>query len=120
MSRVLLPLVLAAGIQLPPPPQPPVPARDAGARATTGTAVIRGRVTDRETGQPIPRAIVMAISNAGGPRPDSGPLEARTGSDGRYELKGLPAGEYGVIVRPGDFRVTYLSQAFGENRPFTR
>jgi carboxypeptidase family protein len=118
MIRVLLPLTLAAGIQLaPPPPQPPAPRDpDRAERPTTGTGVIRGRVTDRETGQPISRAIVVAFSDTALAETVTR-LEAHTSSDGRYELKGLPAGEYSVMVRAGEFRVSHLPQAFGDDRP---
>jgi hypothetical protein len=118
MIRVLLPLTLAAGIQLaPPPPQPPAPRDpDRAERPATGTGVIRGRVTDRETGQPISRAIVVAFSDTALAETVTR-LEAHTSSDGRYELKGLPAGEYSVMVRAGEFRVSHLPQAFGDDRP---
>jgi len=102
MIRVLLPLTLAAGIPLaPPPPQPPAPRDpDRAERPTTGTGVIRGRVTDRETGQPISRAIVVAFSDTALAETVTR-LEAHTSSDGRYELKGLRAGER-VVLYPTD------------------
>ena len=119
MIRVLLALTLAAGIHLAPASSQPPASRDAdrAVRPATGTGVIRGRVTDRETGQPIPRAIVMAFPDTAVAGAGTGPLEARTGSDGRFELKGLPAGEYSVTVRAGDFRMSHLPQAFGDDRP---
>src|SRR5262245_53368331 len=100
MGSLVLPLVLLAAFQVPVPPPPPPPpqpgtglprdgARDSAPR--TGTAVIRGKVTDQETGEPIPRAMVT-ISSSTLSRPDptnpqnfARPLQATTGSDGRFE-----------------------------------
>jgi protocatechuate 3,4-dioxygenase beta subunit len=119
MATLILLLLLApARMQQPPPPQPPVVPRDpALAVRATGTAVIRGRVTDRDTGQPIPRAVVALVSSGAARQPGSPPPEAQTASDGRYEFRGLPAGEYAVVVRPGEFRVSHLPHAFGGDRP---
>jgi protocatechuate 3,4-dioxygenase beta subunit len=133
MGSLVLPLVLLAALQVPipppPPPPPPTPgtaiprdaARDAAPR--TGTAVIRGKVTAQETGEPIPRAMV-AISSSMLSRPDptnpqsfARPSQATTGSDGRFEFKDLPAGDYTVSVMPGEFCATHLSQMYGVTGP---
>ena len=95
-------------------------ARDVAPR--TGTAVIRGKVTDQESGEPIPRATV-SISSSVLPRPDPNnpnfarPLQATTGSDGRFEFKDLPAGDYTVTVMPGEFRASHLTQVYGVTGP---
>ena len=133
MGSLVLPLVLLAALQVPvpppPPPPPPTPgavmprdaARDAVPRS--GTAMIRGKVTDQETGEPISRATVAAMSSAltrpdpENPQSFSRPLQATTGSDGRFEFKNLPAGDYTISVAPGEFRASYLSQMYGVTGP---
>ena len=116
MNKLFLSLVLLGAVQIPPSP-PQVPPRDAArdTPAKTGTAVIRGRITDRETGEPIARARVTLMRQ--GVERGDGPVQVRTGPDGRYEIRNLPAGEYSLVFEPGDFRATHLRQTFGETRP---
>ncbi len=73
-------------------------ARDAAPR--TGTGIIRGKVTDQESGQPIARAIVMVTSAVLMQQTQGRALSVITTADGQYELKNLPAGEYTVTARP--------------------
>jgi Carboxypeptidase regulatory-like domain len=80
--------------------------------AQTQTASVSGRVTDRATGQPIPRMVVAAF---GSDRKTAG--EALTDADGRYEIAGLRPGDYGVSVTHDEHRSTYLRQWFGEDGP---
>ena len=130
MGRFVLPFVLLASFQVPvppPPPPPPVgvtprdPAREVAPR--TGTAVIRGTITDQETGEPIPRAMVTAMSSAlsrpdpSNPQFPTRPLQVITGSDGRFEFKNLPGGDYTVSVTPGEFRASHLAQMYGITGP---
>ena len=68
------------------------------------TCEIRGRITDNETGVPIPNAVV-SLTMTGGQEQKS----TRTDSDGRYRFAELTHGEYAVFVRPADFRATHLS-----------
>lgn len=63
---------------------------------------IRGRVTDKETGQPLPRARVDLHKRDGGER-----WSTRTDEAGRYRFAELPAGEYSGIVQPGRSRPTH-------------
>src|SRR5262245_31408281 len=83
----------------------------AGAQAPGGA--IAGRVTDRATGEPVPRMIVTAVGD--GERRTL--VEALTDADGRYEMAGLAAGAYAVVVAHDEHRSTYLAQAFGEREP---
>jgi protocatechuate 3,4-dioxygenase beta subunit len=88
----------------PTPGQP----RDSGPQATTGTAVISGRITDADTGMPVRRAsIQLGQRNARGE-----PRAATTDDQGRFEIRELPAGDYFVNVR----KAGYASLAFGQRR----
>ena len=61
-------------------------------------ATISGIVTDAETGLPIPNVEIGAQSIAG----DGANFFARTGSDGRYTLRGLIPGTYRIGIDPSD------------------
>src|SRR6185295_9816180 len=76
----------------------------------TGTAVLRGRVTDGENGRGLRRARVSITSPVLGRQGRT----ANTDAQGRYELKELPAGKYTMTVR----RSGYLELKFGQRRPF--
>jgi hypothetical protein len=68
----------------------------AGAFAADDDAgALCGRVTDG-SGAPVPSAAVV-VEELG--------IEARTGSDGRYEIKGIPAGSYAVEARAGGYSI---------------
>ncbi|MCA1563011.1 MAG: carboxypeptidase-like regulatory domain-containing protein [Acidobacteria bacterium] len=99
----MAPLIAALAIAQAPP-------RDARPPAT-GTAVIRGRVLDRETGLPLARVVVSL------PHPAGRPTETQTDSQGRYEFAGLPAGRYSVTVFPPDSKAFYLRQTLGDDGP---
>jgi protocatechuate 3,4-dioxygenase beta subunit len=87
-------------------PDPTRPARDNVVH--TGTAVIRGRVAEAASNQPVRRVRVHAESTA---LRDG--RTAYTDADGRYELKALPAGHYTVTA----FKPTYVAAAYGQPRP---
>jgi carboxypeptidase family protein len=67
------------------------------------TSEIRGRITDKETGLPIPDAVV-SLTMAGGREHKV----TATDSDGRYRFAELTHGEYAVFVGLADFRATHL------------
>lgn len=121
MVSLVLPLaLLAATAQVQPPP--PVPSRSPVTRDTPqpalqGTAVIRGRVVEQDTGQPVPRVLVMLMSAALRRPQGESRVQAETDADGHYEFTSLPAGEYMLSARPGDLRATHLPQAFGGTAP---
>ena len=118
--------LLVSSAQLPPAVPPP---RDAIARDTpatpAATGIIRGRVTDRESGDPLARVIVILVSQAveGDPGPvqrvgdRTKPRITMTGAEGRFEFKQTPAGAYVVIFDPTPLRGTHLRQSFGETEP---
>jgi hypothetical protein len=118
MKRQLVLLLVALAIavawaappQNPPPPplqrpsQPAQPARDR-ARASAGTATIRGRVFAADTDTPLRRArITWSLEGATTSRAGSqGPLGVMTDNNGRYEIPDLPAGRYHVLARRSGF-----------------
>jgi len=120
MYALMVTVLLAGTAQLP-------PTRDAGAhdsatRAATG--IIRGRVTDRESGQPLAQVKVTLVPNnflAELRWPPSAtasePRTTMTGSDGRYQYIHVPAGAYVVAFDPSEMSGTHLRQYFGEADP---
>lgn len=87
---------------------PGMPGRDV-ATAKTGTAQLSGRVVSLESGRPLRRATVRAF----GSEVREG-RSATTDADGRWTLKGLPAGKYAVSVTKGG----YVTLSYGQRRPF--
>lgn len=85
-----------------------MPPRD-NASMPTGTARITGRILAADTGTPIRRAqINISSRDAGFNR------NATTDSEGRYELTGLPAGRYRLVVSKAGF----VALEYGQVRPF--
>jgi protocatechuate 3,4-dioxygenase beta subunit len=83
-------------------------------QAAEHTAEIRGRVTDKETGRPLPYAQVSVAE-----RTLNVHRTVLTDDAGLYRLPGLPAGTYDGIVTPGPYRSAYEFQplvAFVESR----
>jgi len=84
------------------------PSRDAR-DVPTGTSIIRGRVVAADTGTPLRRVQVRAMS---------GELResrlASTDAQGRFELRDLPAGRWNLIASKGGF----VTLQFGQKRPF--
>jgi hypothetical protein len=86
---------------------PPAPASPSGGAAgetsprtrpelsQKGTGVIRGRVVRSDTGQPLRRAIVRALSEES--------RSVATDDEGRYEFAQLPEGRYSLTASKGGF-----------------
>jgi hypothetical protein len=116
MRAVIATVLLAWAAQL--PPAAPAP-RDAVA-TPTATGIIRGRVTDRESSQPLSRVIVRLVSSSlleevsRNAKASIEPRATVTGADGRYEFKQVPAAAYVVTFDPSELRGTHLRQYFGE------
>jgi Carboxypeptidase regulatory-like domain len=89
------------------PMQMQPPARDAAQKK--GTALIHGRVTAADSGQPLRKAQVRVLSQELREN-----RSTSTDADGKYELKELPAGRYQVTVSKGSF----VSLSYGQSRPF--
>jgi hypothetical protein len=110
-----------------PRPSGPLPPRDTSARPASeapvvATASISGRVVAAESGQPLRRATVSAMSTRPPEPPRRGmgftpprPYSTRTDDDGRFTIRELPAGEYSLNAR----RAGYVDQSFGQVTPNT-
>ena len=95
--------ILAAGPTQTPPP------RDQRTVAPPGAAVISGRIVDAQSGRPIG----LATLTASAPELGSENRTISTNSEGRYELRNLPAGRYSLSVS----RTGYLTLRYGQRRP---
>ena len=76
----------------------------------TGTAVIRGRIVAADTSTPIRRAQVRATTAGGG----RGARLVTTDSEGRFELRDLPAGRWELSAAKAGF----VTLRYGQRRPF--
>jgi hypothetical protein len=95
-----------AGAQVTPPRMMP-PGQD----APKGTAVLRGTVVAADTGAPIRRAQVRAMTNDGQDH-----KVALTDDQGRFELRELVGGRYTVTAS----RTGFVSLQYGQRRPAER
>jgi hypothetical protein len=78
-----------------------------GPPVQTGTARIRGRIVDAQTGMPLRRAqITLGI-------PASQARATVANSDGRFEFAQLPAGRYAVIAS----KTGFVTLQYGQRRP---
>jgi protocatechuate 3,4-dioxygenase beta subunit len=99
---VLLGTTVAAFQQAPPP-------RDAATLAAAGTAIIRGRVIELGTGNPVRR--VQVVARAGEAANQSHTV--MTDDSGRFELTKLAAGRYQLSAAKGGF----VTLQHGQRRP---
>jgi protocatechuate 3,4-dioxygenase beta subunit len=93
--------------QFPATPGFPAPRRDSPLKV--GTARIRGRVVAADTGEPLRKAQVRAMS----PELRESRL-ATTDREGLYEVAELPAGRYQLMASKGSF----VQLQYGQTRPF--
>jgi protocatechuate 3,4-dioxygenase beta subunit len=93
-------LLLQAGA---PPPQQPAD--------SIGTAVLRGTVTDKDTGEPMARAVVMLRL-----MPGNRTLERLTSERGTFEFTKLPAGPVHISATAGEHRMTHVPGTFPPQR----
>jgi hypothetical protein len=105
--------------QVPAPTRPGMPPRDVRqpAIATTSSGVIRGTVTSAETGSPVRRvnvAIERIDSTGRLPVQFLGARATVTDDRGQFTLSGIPAGFWRITAT----RSGYLTQVFGQRRPF--
>jgi hypothetical protein len=103
-ALLLVLLIVAFGAQAPRDGRPP-------ASPASGTASISGRITDKESGQPMAGAVVR-LRVEGAPE-----TVGIADADGRYEFTGLAPGNYILWAGPPEGRATHLSQMAGETAP---
>jgi len=87
-SILVLCLALASAADQSPP-------RDKPAARTQGTAVVRGRVTDAETGTPLARVDISLRLMSTGDQ-----LDTASNADGAFEFMRVPAGKYRLSADP--------------------
>jgi hypothetical protein len=112
LSCVVAVLSLAGARSAPAQTPSSQPARDTPAAAAGGTAVVRGRVVEASTGRGLSRVQLRANTDTSGPPPTPYPWLAFTDADGRYEIKGLPAGTYAIAAT----KTNYVRSAYGAER----
>ena len=115
ITRGIVAIVCCVGVptnaaaQVPGSPTPGTIAQAPRTSAQQGTAQIRGRVFDAETGKPLRRAQVRIYSA------DFREHRASTTDEqGRYEFTDLAAGRYSVSASKGG----YVTVSYGQTRPF--
>jgi hypothetical protein len=103
MTRVTLALLLLLAQAVPPQP---------AAQSGEDTGQIHGRVTDKETGRPLPYAQVTIVERALR-------LErtATTDDAGTFRFSRLPPGTYYGGVTGGSYRSTHAFQSLSDSRP---
>jgi Carboxypeptidase regulatory-like domain len=106
MALLLLLSLVLTTFQQAPPSAPP---------STRGTAILRGQITDAETGLPIPRAAITARLHI----PGSQGIVFQNLSDheGRFELVNLAAGGYQVSATAGEYRASHVREPFPPASP---
>ena len=71
-----------------------------------GTAVVRGKVVDKQTGAPIARAVVSLR-----PTRNQETQQNLTNQQGMFEFRNLAAGEYELRASAGEYRATHVPTA---------
>ena len=72
-----------------------------------GTAIVRGRVTDAESGVPLAR-VVVSLSLLGA----RAQVDTKSDANGAFEFTGVPAGSYSLLADPIG-RAAYRPSGFG-------
>ncbi|HEU4995513.1 MAG TPA: carboxypeptidase regulatory-like domain-containing protein [Gemmatimonadaceae bacterium] len=83
------------------------PLTGAGVAGAQTTSELSGRVTDRSTGRPIPKADIIVLATT---------RSATTDSAGRYLITGMLPGMYRMVVRAANFPALQLSIAITDVR----
>jgi len=85
--------------------------------STPHAGTIRGRITDRETGQALPRFRVSVSRQPLRSENVGAIATAFTDANGAYELSNLQPGLYMVTARPPEHVATHLAQMHGYDEP---
>lgn len=110
MIYTLVSAALTAALQVSAPPRDSVP-RALVTPDASGS--IEGRITDRDSGEPIPRAIVWIRAAATSARPQATTADAR----GSYRFEHLQPGRYTVTAESPENTALYLARRFGQEQP---
>ena len=106
-------LFIAVALQTPQVSQPP---RDRAARAVVkpdGGSSIEGRITDRDSREPIARAIVRLV-RIGKPASEQSTM---ADAHGGYRFDHLQPGRYTVTAASPEHTAIYLTHRFGQDQP---
>lgn len=111
-ALLVLPSALTAQAPAPAPGQPGMPPRMmAGQNQPKGTAVVRGTVVAADTGAPLRRVLVRASA------PEAQDMKVATTDDqGRFEIKELVGGRYGITAQ----KTGYVTLSYGQRRASER
>ena len=96
MKWPLIAIIVSGLVQQAPPP--PTPA---------GTATLKGKVVDQQTGTPVARAIVTLRSSR-----TRYAQQNLTDDRGQFEFGRLAAGPYDLRASPGEYRATHVSATY--------
>lgn len=77
------------------------------AQEASGSAVLRGRVVEADTGRPLAGVWVTLKSTR-----QEQSTDKQTDARGRYEFTGLAAGSFYVEADPGDYRAMYVPAGY--------
>src|SRR5688572_31566389 len=105
-------LSLGVAAQTPVVPTPTRDTRDSKAPAAEGTAIIRGRVVELGTGEPVRRVQIVAR----GGEAVSESHAAMTDDSGRFELTKLPAGRYQLSAAKGGRSEEHTSELQSQSK----
>ena len=106
---IVVTLGIGVAAQTPVAPAPARDARDPKSPAAVGTAIVRGRVVELDSGEPVRRVQIVAQGSEAGSQSHT----VMTDDSGRFQLTKLPAGRYQLTAAKGGF----VTLQHGQRRP---
>ena len=85
------------------------PTPQSAAPPAPGTAVLRGRVVDKASGEPLPFAVVLLRNMR-----ETRSQQQSTDDRGGFEFRGVAAGSYELLASAGLYRATHTPTAYGQ------